>query len=110
MNIYTDAGVAAGDINNDGLTDLFFSGNLVSCRLYLNKGNLQFGDVTKKAGLITDLWCTGVSMVNIYLSASSRLISCGGPVNGITLIDKIGAKNDLYLNEKIVSKPAKKKD
>src|SRR4029079_2356833 len=65
MNIYTGAGVAAGDINNDGLTDLFFSGNQVSCQLYLNKGNLQFEDVTKQAGLITDRWCTGVSMVDI---------------------------------------------
>ena len=54
MNIYTGAGVAAGDVNNDGLVDLFFSGNQASCRLYINKGNLQFEDVTKKAGLITN--------------------------------------------------------
>ncbi|TMI69789.1 MAG: RNA-binding protein [Bacteroidetes bacterium] len=65
MNIYTGAGVAAGDINNDGLTDLFFSGNETSCRLYVNKGNIQFEDVTEKAGLITNRWCTGVSMVDI---------------------------------------------
>ena len=65
MNIYTGAGVAAGDINNDGLVDLFFSGNRASCRLYINKGNLQFEDITEKAGLITDRWCTGVSMVDI---------------------------------------------
>lgn len=65
MNIYTGAGVAAGDVNNDGLVDLFFSGNQTSCRLYINKGNMQFEDVTEKAGLITDRWCTGVSMVDI---------------------------------------------
>jgi hypothetical protein len=65
MNIYTGAGVAAGDINNDGLVDLFFSGNQTSCRLYINKGNMQFEDVTEKAGLATDRWCTGVSMVDI---------------------------------------------
>lgn len=65
MNIYTGAGVAAGDINNDGLVDLFFSGNQSTCRLYINKGNLQFEDVTEKARLITDRWCTGVSMVDI---------------------------------------------
>src|SRR6476469_5672281 len=65
MNIYTGAGVAAGDVNNDGLTDLFFSGNQVSCRLYLNKGNLQFEDVTEKAGLLSNRWQTGVSMVDI---------------------------------------------
>ena len=65
MNIYTGAGVAAGDVNNDGLVDLFFSGNQTSCRLYINKGNMQFEDVTEKAGLITNRWCTGVSMVDI---------------------------------------------
>ena len=65
MNIYTGAGVAAGDVNNDGLIDLFFSGNETSCRLYINKGNMQFEDVTEKAGLITNRWCTGVSMVDI---------------------------------------------
>src|SRR5262245_60457052 len=65
MNIYTGAGVAAGDVNNDGLVDLFFSGNRESCRLYINKGNLRFEDVTEKAGLSTNRWCTGVSMVDI---------------------------------------------
>ena len=65
MNIYTGAGVAAGDVNNDGLIDLFFSGNQSSCKLYLNKGSMQFEDVTEKAGLKTDRWCTGVSMVDI---------------------------------------------
>lgn len=65
MNLYTGAGVAAGDVNNDGLTDLYFSGNETSGRLYINKGNMQFEDVTAKAGLITDRWCTGVTMVDI---------------------------------------------
>lgn len=65
MNIYTGAGVATGDINNDGLTDIYFSGNETSGRLYLNKGNFQFEDITEKAGLKTNRWCTGVSMVDI---------------------------------------------
>lgn len=65
MNIYTGAGVAAGDVNNDGLTDLFFSGNQTTSRLYLNKGDLHFADVTEAAGLTTNRWCTGVSMVDI---------------------------------------------
>jgi enediyne biosynthesis protein E4 len=65
MNIYTGAGVAAGDINNDGLIDLYFSGNQTTGRLYVNKGNLQFENVTEKAGLMSDRWQTGVSMVDI---------------------------------------------
>ncbi|HKO79274.1 MAG TPA: VCBS repeat-containing protein [Chitinophagaceae bacterium] len=65
MNIYTGAGVAAGDVNNDGLADLYFSGNATTGRLYLNKGNFKFEDVTEKAGLVTNRWCTGVSMVDI---------------------------------------------
>ena len=65
MNIYTGAGVAAGDINNDGLVDLYFSGNQTSGRLYLNKGNFSFEDISEKAGIMTNRWCTGVSMVDI---------------------------------------------
>src|SRR2546425_7379042 len=63
--VYNGAGVAVGDIDNDGLPDLFFSGNMVSSRLYLNKGNMQFEDITERAGVKTDRWCTGASMVDI---------------------------------------------
>ncbi len=63
--IYNGAGVAVGDINNDGLPDLFFSGNMVSSRLYLNKGNMQFEDITESAGVKTSRWATGATMVDI---------------------------------------------
>ena len=63
--IYNGGGVAAGDVDNDGLTDLFFAGNMVSSRLYLNKGDMRFDDATRSAGVETDRWVTGVTMVDI---------------------------------------------
>jgi hypothetical protein len=63
--IYNGAGVAVGDVNNDGLPDIYFAGNMVSSRLYLNKGNMRFEDVTQRAGVATHRWATGVTMVDI---------------------------------------------
>lgn len=65
MNIYTGGGVAVGDINNDGLEDIFFGGNRVSSKLYLNEGNLKFQDITLPAGVTTDRWCSGIAMVDL---------------------------------------------
>ena len=64
--LYMGGGVSAGDINNDGLVDLYFTGNQTSNKLYLNKGNLQFEDISKSAGLAGDSrWYTGVTMADV---------------------------------------------
>ena len=93
MNIYTGAGVAAGDINNDGLTDLYFSGNQVSGRLYLNKGGLKFEDITESAGLITERWGTGTIIADINQDDLLDIYVCvSGNASGAD------SKNLLYIN------------
>jgi hypothetical protein len=63
--MYIGSGVGVGDFNCDGKQDLFFCGSQVSSRLYLNKGNFSFEDITAKAGVGTHVWCTGVSVIDI---------------------------------------------
>jgi len=65
-NIYNGGGVGIGDFNNDGLPDIYFTGNMVSNKLYLNKGKLKFEDITEEAKVNGEgKWCKGISVIDI---------------------------------------------
>src|SRR5688572_23443981 len=65
-SLYNGGGVAVGDVNNDGLQDIYFSSNIGSNKLYLNTGNLQFRDITDQAGVAAmGGFKTGVNMIDI---------------------------------------------
>jgi hypothetical protein len=92
-NFYNGAGVALGDVNNDGLIDIFMASNMSSNKLYLNRGNFSFEDISELAGIKGEGWSTGVSCTD---------------VNGDSLVDfyvcksgnaeDIQSRNELYIN------------
>jgi len=94
-NIYNGGGVGVADFNNDGLQDIYFTGNMVPNKLYLNKGNLQFDDVTNSAGVTGDgRWCRGVSIIDINNDGLQDMYVC-------TTIKNNAAErqNLLYINQ-----------
>jgi hypothetical protein len=94
-NVYNGGGVGVGDFNHDGLPDLYFTGNEVSSRLYLNKGNFTFNDVTDVAGVNGEgKWCRGVAVVDINNDGRLDIYVCA------TLsYDPQKRKNILYINQ-----------
>ncbi|HEX9955754.1 MAG TPA: VCBS repeat-containing protein, partial [Fibrella sp.] len=92
--VYNGAGVGVGDFNNDGLADVYFAGNQVSSRLYLNQGSFRFNDVTKPSGTGTSGWCTGVSVADVNQDGWPDIYVCmAGPTKDTTL-----RANKLFIN------------
>ena len=93
-NIYNGGGVGIADINNDGLPDIYFTGNMVPNKLYLNKGNFKFEDITDAAGVGgKGQWSRGVSMVDINNDGLMDIYVCA-----TILPDSKKRKNLLYIN------------
>lgn len=97
LNIYNGGGVGIGDFNNDGLPDVYLTGNTVPNKLYLNKGDMKFADVTDKAGVPGSKgWARGVAVVDINNDGLLDIYVCYTLLN-----DSVKRTNLLYVNQGI---------
>ena len=95
-NFYNGAGVGMGDFNNDGLPDIYFCGNIADNKLYINKGNFVFEDVTEQAGVACpDVWSTGVSIADINGDGWLDIYVCKSGDPGGT-----NRHNELFINNR----------
>jgi len=94
-NIYNGGGVGIGDFNEDGLPDIYFTGNEVANKLYLNKGKLKFEDISTQSGTLGDgKWCRGVSVVDINNDGRPDMY-----ISATFSKDTSKRKNILYINQ-----------
>lgn len=95
VNIYNGGGVGIADFNNDGLQDIYFTGNVVKNRLYINRGNFKFEDVTDKAGVGgMGRWGRGVSLIDINNDGLMDIYVCNTIYK-----DSLRRRNLLYINQ-----------
>jgi len=93
--MYNGGGIAVGDVNGDGLPDLYFTGNQVADRLYLNKGGLKFEDVTDRAGVAgRQGWKTGVTMADVNGDGLLDIYVCYSGKG-----DAASRANQLFINQ-----------
>lgn len=94
-NIYNGGGVGIADFNNDGLPDIYFTGNMVENKLYLNKGDLSFQDITASAGVAgEDKWARGISIVDINNDGWQDMY-----ISETIYNDPVQRENILYVNQ-----------
>jgi hypothetical protein len=92
--LYNGGGVSIGDLNNDGLPDIYFTGNMVGSRLYINQGNWEFNEIAREAGVFAEgLWNTGTTMADVNADGFLDIYVCRSAAR-----DPAKRRNQLFIN------------